>query len=139
MEPPSALAVVSCESGDQTVRYAHMPDQTSLDAAYGLIGTDRGISGGDCADEVEGDGLYSVGGERAGSVLCYREDGGDSPISVVAWTDDRYRVFAVASRPDLADLTLLRWWRPKRDRIRGTPWFPRTSSWRRSSTARSGW
>jgi hypothetical protein len=110
MEPPSALAVLSCESGDQTVTYALMPDQTSLDAAYGVIVADRGITGGDCADDVEGDGFYAIGGERDGRVLCYRDDGGDSPSSVMAWTDDRYRVFAVSSRPDLADLTLLRWW-----------------------------
>jgi class 3 adenylate cyclase len=110
MEPPSARAVMSCESGDQAVTFALMPDQTSLDAAYGLIVADRGIAGGDCADEVEGDGSYSVGGERAGSVLCFREEDGDSRSSAVAWTDDQYRVLAVASRPDFADLTLQRWW-----------------------------
>jgi Adenylate and Guanylate cyclase catalytic domain len=109
-EPASARAALSCEDEEQSITYALMPDQGTLEAAHGRLLAERDIAGGDCGTDLEAENDYSIAGERAGRVLCYREEEGNSASSVMAWTDDRYLVLSVASRPDLADLTLLRWW-----------------------------
>jgi hypothetical protein len=65
-----------------------------------------GAPPGDCAVGHLAEGTWSAGQVRSGRVLCYQKRGASS----IEWTDERFLVLGHASRDDLGDLELLRWW-----------------------------
>ena len=113
--PPSAATAVDCVSGDVSVRYTRFEDQPSMNDWFeGTVNT-AGASSGDCATTHVAEGVWSILGENHGRVVCYqRRSKGESWIE---WTDDRFLVLGHATRPDLGDMDLYRWWA-----TRAGPW-----------------
>jgi serine/threonine protein kinase len=97
---------VACASGGQQVLYELYRTRDQMDAAFDQNVAVLTAPSGDCATQHKAFGPYSVGGERAGRVLCYEIAG----RSQIEWTDERLFVYAIAFRPDLGDLNLFDWW-----------------------------
>jgi len=105
LEPVSAA--VSCSVGDTgvTVEYAKYPDRGSMYGAYNErvriaeIETDSGLCYLDESGLINAtpgrwpaENDYSVGGSAAGRYLCIELD-----LPTIAWTDDRFNIFSLAT------------------------------------------
>jgi adenylate/guanylate cyclase family protein len=106
------------------VEYSHFGSSDDLAAAFqqGLHGVPR-VPTGDCATDHTARGVYTISGQRAGQVACFRttQNGPTkekpnglkaiaSSRSYMEWSDDRVLVYAVAYRNDLGDLPMYQWW-----------------------------
>jgi DNA-binding SARP family transcriptional activator/tRNA A-37 threonylcarbamoyl transferase component Bud32 len=113
------LAALACQTGEVEVLYELFPTRELMDAA--LEGNANGVRApnGECATDRVAVTPYTVGGARAGRVLCYTIEHGPTDFggqeqepdeSHLEWTDENALIYAHAVRNDLGDLTLYDWW-----------------------------
>ena len=117
------LAALVCHPKDVEVLYELFPTQSDMNAAFLQGVNTRQAPDGECATDPLAVTPYTIGGNPAGSVLCYTVEGGtgaqfigaqaDEEIvkqSHIEWTDENSSIYAHAVRHDLADLSLYQWW-----------------------------
>jgi Tol biopolymer transport system component len=115
------LAALACRGGGVEVLYELFPTQSDMDAAFQQGANARQAPDGECATDTLAISTYTIGGERAGRVLCYTvehgpffDEGGFQGSlpdqSHIEWTDENASVYGHALRNDLADLSLYEWW-----------------------------
>jgi serine/threonine protein kinase/DNA-binding SARP family transcriptional activator len=104
------LAALVCHAGDVEVLYELFPTQSDMNNAIQAGVNSHQAPKGQCATETLAVTPYTIGGSRAGRVLCYtlkRDEGDESHIE---WTYEDSSIYAHAVRNDLADLSLYDWW-----------------------------
>jgi tRNA A-37 threonylcarbamoyl transferase component Bud32 len=101
-----AVATIDCMDGQVSVSYSLFGSKTPMDASLEPSVQTLGIQQGDCETDPGAVSSYTVDGQPAGRVACYRFQG----RSHIEWTDDIQFIYATAIRPDLADLDLFGWW-----------------------------
>ena len=83
-----------------------------MNAAFEVNVKNKQASVGDCATDHLAVGTYTIGGQRAGRILCYtitavRACSARRPVqSHIEWTDENASIYAQAIRNDLGDLSL---------------------------------
>ena len=103
------LAALVCSTDELQVLYELFPTQADMNAALQGSVNSRQAPNGECATDRLAVNRYTIGGQRAGRVLCYTitGEGGQSHIE---WTDENSSIYAHAVRKDLGDLSLYEWW-----------------------------
>ncbi|MGZ8571987.1 MAG: hypothetical protein ACXWW5_07160, partial [Actinomycetota bacterium] len=111
------LAALVCTGGGLEVLYELFPTRDAMDAAFQLSADTRQAPDADCSTEHLAVSSYTIDGESAGRILCYRiEPGrfgraaGEPDRSHLEWTQENGLIYAHAVRNDLGDLSLYRWW-----------------------------
>jgi hypothetical protein len=112
------LAALVCRTPEVEVLYELFPTQDDMNAAFQQSVNSRQAPHGDCATDTTAVSRYTIGGDRAGRVLCYTAEqvGGFGTPAVtphqshIEWTDENVSIYAHAVRKDLADLSLYQWW-----------------------------
>lgn len=113
LEFSSAGVTCSAGAGVVAVSYNLFTDEQELDQAFGaFLGVaegqvGHGIPRGNCETDQFARGPYTLDGANRGRVMCYRAQGG----SWIHWTDSELLVYSIATRNDLLDAQLYRWWR----------------------------
>jgi PASTA domain/TIR domain len=109
----TAGVTCSASSGAIAVSYNLFPNEGDLHRMFGTfleLAEDQvghRIPRGNCETDQFARHPYTVGGTTRGRVLCYRAEGG----SWIHWTDSELLVYSLATRSDLLDAQLYRWWR----------------------------
>ena len=109
-----STAGVTCAAGGGVVAVSYnlFADEGDLDRAFGgflEVAQDQvgdAIPRGNCETDQFARGPYTLDGATRGRVLCYRAQGG----SWIHWTDSELLVYSIATRDDLRDAQLYRWW-----------------------------
>jgi len=111
------LAAIACRSQDVEVLYELFPTRDAMNAAFEVNVNNKRASIGDCATDHLAVDTYSIGGQRAGRILCYTItrlgsllDTVELSQSRIEWTDENASIYAQAVRNDLGDLSLFQWW-----------------------------
>jgi hypothetical protein len=105
--PGGTVALVDCSDGDVMVRYTLFRDAAAMNRWFERSRSRLGLADGNCAVDAAATGIvFSPGSGRSGRILCYQTTG----QSHLGWTDESLLVSAEATRPDIGDLTLYRWW-----------------------------
>ncbi len=111
------LAALACITTETEVLYELFATRDAMDAAFQINANTTGVPGGDCSAEHEAMSPYTIGGERAGRVLCYTAAAsefdvlsGEPDRSHIEWTQENGLIYAHAVRNDLGDLSLYEWW-----------------------------
>jgi DNA-binding SARP family transcriptional activator/Tol biopolymer transport system component/tRNA A-37 threonylcarbamoyl transferase component Bud32 len=104
------LAALVCDAGDVEVLYELFPTQSDMNnAIQGSVNSHQAPKG-QCATETLAVTPYTIGGSRAGRVLCYTLNRDEVDQSHIEWTYEDSSIYAHAVRNDLADLSLYDWW-----------------------------
>jgi serine/threonine-protein kinase len=110
-------ATLVCRTAEVEVLYELFQTRDEMDAAFQINANNTRAPDGECAIEPLAVGPYSIGGDPAGTVLCYtvgvgaaRQATGEPARSHIEWTDENTSIYAHAVRNDLADLSLYEWW-----------------------------
>ncbi|MGH8907524.1 MAG: serine/threonine-protein kinase, partial [Egibacteraceae bacterium] len=102
------LAAVRCtpNGGADQATFTLYVSQSALDSAYGRAVTEAGISPntGDCRIDYQAEHEYTGEDDRAGRLLCYRDEG----QSLIVWTEEGFPTLMSASRTDGEQL--YQWW-----------------------------
>ena len=106
--PPGGLAAVDCVSNDVDVRYIQFESASPMNDWFDGSSIGADAQQGDCATDQIAEDVWSVQQVRHGRVVCYQKRSDNE--SWIEWTDERFLVLGRASRPDLGDLDLYRWW-----------------------------
>ena len=109
------LAALACRSEDVEVLYELFPTRDAMNAAFEVNVNNKRASRGDCATDHLAVETYTIGGQRAGRILCYTITRSLNHTEVLSqsrieWTDENASIYAHAVRNDLGDLSLFRWW-----------------------------
>ena len=104
------LAALVCTDDEVEVLYQLFPSRDEMDEAFQTRANINGAPEGECATDHLAVTPYSIGGEPAGRVLCYRLVIDETTTSHIQWTDENSAIYAHAIRNDHADLTLYEWW-----------------------------
>jgi serine/threonine protein kinase len=108
----NVVAPVTCPSdgdGANTVSFTKFTSAKGLDSHYHAVVAAAGIdqSTGSCLNADRSEGTYTgESGQTSGRTMCYELLGS----SFVAWTDDRVRTLAQATRVDPDYMKLRDWW-----------------------------
>ncbi|MGH3767325.1 MAG: protein kinase domain-containing protein [Pseudonocardiaceae bacterium] len=108
----NVLAAVTCTSdgdGANTISFTKFTSAKGLDTHYQATVAAAGIgqSSGNCLNAGRAEGSYTgESGQTSGRTMCYEQRGS----SFVAWTDDRVRTLAQATRVDPDYMKLRDWW-----------------------------
>ncbi|MGH3856005.1 MAG: protein kinase domain-containing protein, partial [Pseudonocardiaceae bacterium] len=108
----NVVAAVTCPSdgdGANTVSFTKFTSAKGLDSHYQATVSAAGIgqSSGNCLNADRAEGTYTgESGQASGRTMCYEQRGS----SFVAWTDDRVRTLAQATRVDPDYMKLRDWW-----------------------------
>jgi serine/threonine-protein kinase len=108
----NVVAAVTCTSegdGANTVSFTKFSSPKSLDSHYQATVAAAGVgqSSGSCLDADRAEGTYTgESSQTSGRTMCYEQLGS----SFVAWTDDRVRMLAQATRVDPDYMKLRDWW-----------------------------
>ena len=114
------LAALVCDAGDVEVLYELFPTQSDMNnAIQGSVNSHQAPKG-QCATETLAVTPYTIGGSRAGRVLCYTLKRDEVDQSHIEWTYEDSSIYAHAVRNDLADLRLYDWWLSASGPIVGT-------------------
>jgi serine/threonine protein kinase len=106
LHPPTSLASTTCNDGEVIVTYSLFDSTQTMDDWFNQSGEIVQALPGDCSEDRNAHGTYTIDLVPAGGVLCYTEGGS----SYIEWTDERVLIYAAASREDLADQDLYLWW-----------------------------
>ena len=112
------LAALVCDTEDVEVLYELFPTQDQMTTAFEGNVNNKQAPPGDCATEHLAVEPYTIGGARAGHVLCYTFTSEGKLVdprdtieqSRIEWTDENALIYAQAVRNDLSDLSLYEWW-----------------------------
>jgi serine/threonine protein kinase/DNA-binding SARP family transcriptional activator len=111
------LAALACRSEDVEVLYELFPTRDAMNAAFEVNVNNKRASTGNCETDHLAVETYTIGGRRAGRILCYTitrlgslNDAEELSQSRVEWTDENASIYAQAVRNDLGDLSLYEWW-----------------------------
>jgi serine/threonine protein kinase len=109
------LAALACRSEDVEVLYELFPTRDAMNATFEVNVNNKRASLGDCGTDHLAVETYTIGGQRAGRILCYtitREPVrfNQESQSRIEWTDENASIYAQAVRSDLGDLSLYEWW-----------------------------
>jgi serine/threonine protein kinase len=108
----NVLAAVTCTSDGNaanTVVFTKFTSAKGLDSHYRATVGAAGIgqTSGNCLNADRAEGAYTAeSGQTSGRTMCYQQRGS----SFVAWTDDRVRTLAQATRVDPDYMKLRDWW-----------------------------
>ena len=107
-------AILVCRTADLEVLYELFQTRDEMNDAFQVNVNNKAAPEGECATDHLAVGPYTVGGKRAGRVLCYTVKGGSYSAkpaqSHIEWTDENASIYAHAIRNDVGDLSLYEWW-----------------------------
>lgn len=103
----SADVAVDCATAAGPVAtYLQYRDPTAMTADYdALVAAHPDAAGSSCEGQPS-EGPYTVGGQAAGRLLCFLEDGAAN----FYWTDDRVSIMGHARAADASFADLYAWW-----------------------------
>ncbi|MGW1072097.1 hypothetical protein [Streptomyces sp. NPDC002537] len=108
--PSSAVGAVSCKpTGGAPVVYMQFPDTFSMQNAYDsdLSNYSFGYTSCDASTPLNGKQPYSVAGQEAGKMACYRDKDGSG--NDIEWTNSTLSILSLTKSSSPYD-QLLRWW-----------------------------
>jgi WD40 repeat protein len=114
-----AAPALVCSGDDLEVLYERFATRDAMNALFQANVSVRGATGGECSADAVALTPYTIDGQPAGRMLCYRQSTGagsavhpstPSERSHIEWTDERTLIYAHAVRDDAGDLSLFDWW-----------------------------
>jgi Tol biopolymer transport system component len=108
-----------CSGDGLEVLYEKFATRDAMNALFQANVSVRGATGGECAVDDVALTPYTIDGQPAGRMLCYRQSSragstfepSESAVrSHIEWTDERTLIYAHAVRDDPGDLSLFDWW-----------------------------
>jgi DNA-binding SARP family transcriptional activator/Tol biopolymer transport system component/tRNA A-37 threonylcarbamoyl transferase component Bud32 len=112
------LASLVCHDGDVEVLYQLFPTRDAMNGAFEGNVNNKQAPSGDCSTDHLAVDTYTIGGRRAGRILCYTialhggflDKTDTTEQSRIEWTDENASIYGQAVRNDPSDLSLYDWW-----------------------------